>query len=193
MSTTIIASSGTKGLLQWIKASNPGFYAYLSPKLIASAKGMAGLDCMPPGMGRMGDAYSSYVSSAYASYAGVPAPTIQSVSVDAGANPGFSDLTIAPSTTDAISASSSSPTSSALATTISALANGYSSATLTAAQVSANNTLLQTNLLRAQQGLPPLTASTLSTGLTSLTSNSGLLLLGVAAAALLLMGGKKAA
>ena len=189
MSTTIITSSGTKGLLQWIKASNPGFYNYLSPKLIATAKGMAGLDCMPRGgMGRLGDAYSSY-----ASYAGVPAPTIISSTVDAGANPGFSDLTIAPSTTDALSASSSAPTSSALATTISALANGYSSATLTAAQVSANNTLLQTNLLRAQQGLPPLTASTLSTGLTSLTSNSGLLLLGVAAAAALMLGSKKSA
>jgi len=31
-------------------------------------------------------------------------------------------------------------------------------ATLTAAQIQANNTLLQTNLARAQQGLPPLTA-----------------------------------
>jgi hypothetical protein len=190
MSTTIIASSGTKGLLQWIKASNPGFYAYLSPKLIAGAKGMAGLDCMPPGrMGRLGDSYGSYVDYTTSG----AAAQISTGVVEAGDNPGYSDLTIAPSTTDAISASSSSPTSSALATTISALANGYSSATLTAAQVSANNTLLQTNLLRAQQGLPPLTASTLSTGLTSLTSNSGLLLLGVAAAALLLMGGKKAA
>src|SRR5271170_2989635 len=186
--TTIITSSGTKGLLQWLKAEQPGFYAYLSPQLIAAAKakGMSGMNCLPPsGMGRMGDAYGNY-----ASYVSTPALT---TSVDAGANPGFSDLTIAPSTTDALSASSSAPTSAALATTISALANGYSSATLTAAQVSANNTLLQTNLLRAQQGLPPLTASTLSTGLTSLTSNSGILLLGVAAAALLLMGGKKAA
>jgi hypothetical protein len=189
--TTIIASSGTKGLLQWIKASNPDFYAYISPVLIAKAKGLAGLNCMPSGqMGGFGDAYGTY--AAYGVTAS-SSPATLTTAIDAGSNPGFSDLTIAPSTTDAISASSSTPTSSALATTISALANGYSSATLTAAQVSANNTLLQTNLLRAQQGLPPLTASTLSTGLTSLTSNSGLLLLGVAAAALVMMGSKKSA
>lgn len=182
--TTIISSSGTKGLLQWLKAEQPDFYAYLSPQLIAlaKAKGMSGLGCgMPRAMGRLGDSYGTY-----ASYVSAP-------SVDAGANPGFSDLTIAPSTTDALSASSSSPTSSALATTISALASGYSSATLTAAQVSANNTLLQTNLARAQQGLPPLTATSLATGGISLTSNSGLLLLGVAAAALLMMTSKKSA
>ena len=188
--TTIITSSGTKGLLQWLKAEQPDFYAYLSPKLIAKAKGMSGLDCMPPSrMGRLGDTYGTY-----AAYGVTSSPaTISAGGVYTGSNPGFSDLTIAPSTTDALSASSSAPTSSALATTISALASGYSSATLTAAQVSANNTLLQTNLARAQQGLPPLTATSLATGGISLTSNSGLLLLGVAAAALLLMSGKKAA
>jgi hypothetical protein len=182
--TTIITSSGTKGLLQWLKAEQPNFYAYLSPKLIAAAKakGMSGLNCMPPArMSGLGDSYGNY-----AQYVSAP-------SIDVGSNPGFSDLTIAPSTTDAVSASSSAPTSAALATTISALANGYSSATLTAAQVSANNTLLQTNLARAQQGLPPLTATSLATGGISLTSNSGLLLIGVAAAALLLMSSKKTA
>ena len=183
--TTIITSSGTKGLLQWLKAEQPDFYAYISPQLIAAAKAK-GMGCMPPGrMGRLGDAYGSY-----ASYVSTPSIT---TSLDTGANPGFTDLTIAPTTTDALSASTSAPTSAALATTISALANGYSSATLTAAQVSANNTLLQTNLARAQQGLPPLTATSLATGGIGLTSNSGLLLIGVAAAALLLMGKKSSA
>jgi hypothetical protein len=191
--TTIITSAGTKGLLQWLKSSQPEFYAYLSPKLIAAAKakGMSGLGCgMPRNMGRMGDAYSTYV--AYAAGASSSATDL-TPTIDAGANPGFSDLTIAPSTTDAVSASSSAPTSAALATTISALANGYSSATLTAAQVSANNTLLQTNLARAQAGLPPLTATSLATGGIGLTSNSGLLLLGVAVVAAVMLGSKKSA
>lgn len=185
MSTPIITAKGTKGLLQWIKASQPDFYAYLSPKLIAQAaqKKLSGFGCMPPHqLGRMGDAYASY--SSY-----ISAPTNFTTSIDTGPVP--SDLSISSGTTDAASAASSSPTSSALATTIAALANGYSSATLTAAQVSANNTLLQTNLARAQQGLPPLTATSLATGMTSLTSNSGLLLLGVAVAAAFMLSQKK--
>jgi hypothetical protein len=184
MSTTIFSSSGTKGLLQWLKATQPDFYAYLSPQLIAAAKtkGMSGLSCgYPSGMGRLGDTYTDY--------AGAPSPV--SVDIYQGANPGFTDLTIAPSTTDAVSAASSAPTSMALATTISALANGYSNATLTSAQISANNTLLQTNLQRAQQGLPPLTMQSYAGGGVGLTSNSGLLLLGVAAVAAIMLGSKR--
>lgn len=185
--TTIITAKGTKGLLQWLKADQPEFYAYLSPKLMAQAKGQSlqGIGCMPPHrLGRMGDAYSSY-----ATY--VSAPTPFTTTIDTGSVP--SDLNIPTTTSDAASAASTSPTSNALATTIAALANGYSSATLTAAQVSANNTLLQTNLARAQAGLPPLTASTLASGVTSLTSNSGLLLLGVAVAAAFMLSQKSSA
>lgn len=181
----IITAKGTKGLLQWLKTTQPDFYAYLSPQLLAlgTKTAMAGLACWKStGMGRFSDGYSSY-----ASYTSAPSPTI-----DAGVNPGFNDLTIAPQTTDAVSAASTSPTSNALANTISALANGYTAVTLTGAQVSANNTLLQTNLQRAQAGLPPLTMQTAS-GVTSLTSNSGLLLVGVAVVAMLALGGKKSA
>lgn len=190
--TAIITSTGAKGLLQWIKATQPEFYAYLSPRLIQAAKGLSGLrglDCLPPmKMGSMGDAYSNaYFYSSYASMA----PPITSTSDLNMSNPGFQDLTIAPSTTDAATAATSAPASPGLAQAIGAIAQGYSSATLTAAQVSANNTLLQTNLQRAQQGLPPLSMATASTGLTSLTSNSGLLLLGLAAAVALAMGSKK--
>jgi hypothetical protein len=181
--TDIITAKGTKGLLQWLKTAQPDFYAYLSPQLVAIAKQatLKGLNCMPmQGLGRMSDGYSSYVTQ----YASSSAP---SSSIDAGVNPGFNDLVIAPQTTDAVSAASSTNTSQALANTISALANGYTAVTLTGAQVSANNTLLQTNLQRAQQGLPPLTMQTAG-GVTSLTSNSGLLLVGVAVVAALMLG-----
>jgi hypothetical protein len=185
----IITAKGTKGLLQWLKTTQPDFYAYLSPQLLALSKktAMAGLACMrSSGMGRFSDGYSSYIAYASAS------PNAPSVMIDAGSNPGFNDLVIAPQTTDAVSAASTTPTSQALANTISALANGYTAVTLTGAQVSANNTLLQTNLQRAQQGLPPLTMQTAG-GVTSLTSNSGLLLVGVAVVAALMLGGKKSA
>jgi hypothetical protein len=182
-----VSAKGTKGLLQWLKASQPDFYAYLSPKLIAYAKGqtLQGLSCMPPSkMGRMGDLYSSYTSSysssATPSYTSSLTPFSTPVTATAP-----SDLNIASASSDAATIASTSPTSNSLASAISAIANGYSSATLTAAQISANNTLLQTNLARAQQGLPPLTAAGI-TG-SGLTSNSGLLLLGVAAAAAFLL------
>ncbi len=184
--TTIVTSTGTKGLLQWLKSEQPDFYAYLSPQLLAMAqtpspRAMSGFGC-PQGMRGFADGYSSYATGA-----------TPDVSIDAGVNPGFTDLTVTPATSDAVAASSSAPTSTALATTISALANGYSSATLTAAQLSANNTLLQTNLQRAQSGLPPLTMSQAAGGGIGLTSNSGLLLLGVAVIAAFALGGKKTA
>jgi hypothetical protein len=181
-----ITATGTKGLLQWLKSSQPDFYAYLSPRLMSYAKGqvLQGLNCMPPSkLGRMGDAYSSY-----ATYVQTAPIDTNPITTDIS-NPAPSSLNIAQS--DAATAASATPTSSGLASAISAIAAGYSTATLTAAQVSANNTLLQTNLARAQQGLPPLTESAL-TG-SALTSNSGLLLLGVAVAAAVMLGaGKKA-
>ena len=93
------------------------------------------------------------------------------------------DLTITPDSTasDSASVASSSPTSSGFANIISSIAKGVGTVALTAAQVNANNTLLQTNLARAQQGLPPLTATTTASGLTTLGSSSTLLLLGAAA------------
>lgn len=178
--TDIITAKGTKGFLQWLKTAQPDFYAYLSPQLVAMAKQstLQGLNCMPK-MSGLGD---------YSNYASYSSP---SVSIDAGANPGFNDLTIASGTSDAASAASSGPTSAGLAATIAALANGYSAVTLTGAQISANNTLLQTNLARAQQGLPPLTMGAGGTLSVAGSSNTMLLLLGVGVVAALALGGKK--
>jgi hypothetical protein len=184
-----ITATGTKGLLLWMKQEQPGLYQYIAPKLIAAARSAAvlsGFDCLPPmRMGRLGDSYYSY-STSYVSSPSVPSGIVNVPDTS-------SSLNIASGTTTSTLANgaSSSSTSSALAASIAALANGYSAATLTQAQISANNTLLQANLARAQQGLPPLTAAALATGATSLTSNSGLLLLGVAAAAAFMIMGQK--
>jgi hypothetical protein len=104
------------------------------------------------------------------------------------------DLTIAPTSgaTDSASVASSGATSSGFANIISSIAKGIGTVALTSAQVNANNTLLATNLARAQQGLPPLTATTGATGLTTLGSSSTVLLLGGAALiAALVLGNKK--
>ena len=203
VSTGVITDTGTKGLLKWIQQAMPDFYKVLSPQLIAKAKGgtIAGLGCNPQlkaiyggsfsgraGMGTVG--YSSYVT--YSALPGLPTASDASTLSDVD-NPGFSDLSIAPSSTstNAVSAASSGNTSSALATTISSIAGAVASGTVAAAQISANNTLLQTNLARAQQGLPPLTSTVSASGLTTLSSPNTLLILGIAAIAILAMGGSK--
>lgn len=132
----------------------------------------------------LGDYYSSY--SGYTTNSGAP-PSIDLTSeinanaIDVGAiSTTTPDLTIPPSSnaSDSASVASSSATSSGFASVISSIAKGIGTAALTAAQVQNNNTLLATNLARAQQGLPPLTATTAASGLTTIGSSSTLLLLG---------------
>jgi hypothetical protein len=210
--TGVVTSKGTKGLLLWIQQAMPDFYAELSPKLVAMAKAnpqpktgtvkspkVGSLSCgmqaqlrdlyMGSFRGRSGlgdvTAYDSPVVD-YASYLSSPIDTSISLS-----NPGFTDLTVAPSssTTNAATVATTAPTSPSLANAISSIANAVSVGTLASAQVSANNTLLQTNLARAQQGLPPLTTTTSANGLVTLGSSSSLLLLGLGV--LLLIGMSK--
>lgn len=215
--TGVITATGTKGLLTWIQQAMPNFYKALSPTLIvrqknintAKTSGVGRIGCAPSklsalyagssfahraGMGAMGD-YGSYVT--YLAPVGYTAPSVgDSILSSSGiTNPGNADLNVAPTstTTSAASVASSSPTSSALATTISSLASAVSTGTLAAAEVSANNTLLQANLARAQQGLPPLTSTTGATGMISLSSSSGttVLLIGAAILAVVMLGGSK--
>lgn len=215
--TGVITSTGTKGLLTWIQQTMPNFYKGLSPTLIARQKStnttklLGRMGCPPAsrlaalyggsfdarrGMGAMGD-YGSYVT--YLAPAGYTAPSVgDSILSSSGVtNPGNSDLAISPTSTtsSAVTVASSAPTSSALATTISSLASAVSTGTLAAAEVSANNTLLQTNLARAQQGLAPLTATTGANGMISLgtSSSTTVLLIGAAVVALVMFGGKKSA
>lgn len=202
--TGVITATGTKGLLQYLKTYQPALYRAANPQLLAYAKKqnaasnaqLGALYRAKPyaqrpisGMGALGDGggyYSSYFSDAPLQNSSVPqidltgeitATPIDVGSISVGTPP---DLVVNPSSsaTDSASVASSGPTSSSFASIISSIAKGIGTATLTAAQVQANNTLLQTNLARAQQGLPPLTASTSASGLTTLGSSSTLLLLG---------------
>lgn len=200
--TGIITATGTKGLLQYLKTYQPALYRAANPQLLAYAKkvnatsnatlgeiyrGRPYAQRPMSGMGAMGDGggyYSSYFSEAPLSsvpsidFSGeITATPIDVGSINVGTPP---DLVVNPgsSANDSAAVASSGPTSSSFANIIASIAKGFGTATLTAAQVNANNTLLATNLQRAQQGLPPLTATTQSSGLTTLGSSSTLLLLG---------------
>lgn len=208
VATGVITDTGTKGLLRWIQQAMPDFYDQLSPQLIAQQRTknatISGLGCAVPssklvaiyggnyadrnpGIAGLGD-YYNYESSA------IPTTTISPVdTLDESAI--TTDLNIQPASNpvSAANVASTGATSASTAQTITALANAVSTGTLAAAQVSANNTLLQTNLLRAQQGLPPLTATTTASGMISVGSSSTIMILGIAAIAAFALMGKKSA
>lgn len=193
MSTTgVITATGTKGLLQYLKTYQPKLYAKANPILLAAAKKQNGLGCMRPKLGRIGR------MGDFDDDSGLDLDTL-SMPIDTGPIIGATlppDLIVTSDSgaSDSASVASSGPTSSGFANLISSLASGFSTATLTAAQIQANNSLLQANLTRAQQGLPPLTATNTATGLSLASSGNTVLLLGGALLlGLLVLGNKKAA
>jgi hypothetical protein len=220
--TGVITATGTKGLLQYLKTYQPELYAAANPKLLSYAKtqnGVAAAQLASSGgagasmgrlSGRVGNIGELFAPNISESFTPIPV-SISAVNVDP--NTGLDldalnttvdtgpiiaavppDLVVTgdSSATDSASVASSGATSSGFASIISSIAKGIGTATLTAAQVSANNTLLATNLARAQAGLPPLTATTTASGLTTLGSSSTLLLLGGAVLiAALVLGNKK--
>jgi hypothetical protein len=220
--TGVITATGTKGLLQYLKTYQPALYAAANPKLLAYAKAQNGAAAAQvassgPGasMGRLsaigrcgniGELFAPNISENFVatplSATSVTTDPSSGLDVDSLAtiDAGPVIVTAPPdlvvtgdsSATDSASVASSGATSSGFASIISSIAKGIGTATLTAAQVSANNTLLATNLARAQQGLPPLTATTTAGGLTTLGSSSTLLLLGGALLiGALVLGNKK--
>lgn len=192
--TTVITDKGTKGLLKWIQSAMPDFYRQLSPQLVARQKSS---NAALQGLGCARDAQlASIYAGNYSSRAGMGDLTNYSSYATVGSDiygSAPTDLTIAPSstTTDASSVASSAPTSGSLASAIQGIAQGIAVGTVAYGQVQANNTLLAANLARAQQGLPPLGATTTATGMISVGSSSTLLLVGIAALAFFAMSGKK--
>ncbi len=169
-------ATGTKGLLQWLKAEQPQLYTKIVPAIAAQQRKVNNAN-YGPGLGcvrlkGLGDDLTDF--SFDTSLTDVAPPDM--------------NLDIAPA--DPVAAASTSNMSSSIASTIANVANAFTSATLTQAQIQANNTILQTNLARAQQGLPPLSAS----GSVALSSSATpMLLIGGGLLLVLLMKGKKAA
>ena len=167
-------STGTKGLLQWMQNEQPQLYKKVAPQIIAQQKKMNNAQ-YGPGLGcvRLRGLGDDLTSIDVGDFSDASAPDM--------------DFTIAPS--DPIAMASTSNTTSAIASTIANVANAFTSATLTQAQIQANNTLLQTNLARAQQGLAPISAS----GVVASSSATPILLIGGALVLVLALSGRKAA
>jgi hypothetical protein len=203
--TVVITSTGTKGFLTWMKHYLPDMYAYVSPRLVSvvQSQGLSGFGSLgcPQNrrLGRLGRLGQDDSSNTYDSISNsiLTAQTSDLLSV---ANPAdtldiSSIANVNIPSVDAASAASSAAPTNAITSAINSLVGAYNATAITNANISANNTLLQTNLARAQQGLPPLTtAVNPSTGLlstigTSLGS-SGILIIGIIILAVA-MGGKK--
>ncbi len=200
--TGIITATGTKGLLQWIQQTMPDFYRVLSPQLVSMARTgqLAGFGCAD--QSTLGAIYrgdfatrSSQLEGLgdYATYANTePSTGTITTTLDVSNPASNPDFTIpADSTTsNAASVANSTASSGNIANAINSIAGAVTAGTLASAQIQANNSLLQTNLLRAQQGLPPLTATTNAAGFTTLGDSTTLLILGAAVLAVVMLSKK---
>jgi hypothetical protein len=166
-------ATGTKGLLQWLKNEQPQFYKKVVPLIASQQKKMNNAQ-YGPGLGcvRLKGLADDLTSIDVGDFSDVAPP----------------DMNIDIAAADPVASASTGSTSQAIAATIANAANAFTSATLTQAQIQANNTLLQTNLTRAQQGLPPISAS----GVVASSSTTPILLIGGGLLLVLLMGRKAA-
>lgn len=188
MASAVITSKGTKGFLTWLKNAQPHVYAAVNKPVIAQARktaasnAMSGLlNCIPYPKTGLGDLYSSYYTS-----------SSSPLTADSGTLSAPSELNIQSGTTDSATAATQNNMGAGLASLIAGIAGAVNTTTLTQAQISANNTLLQANLLRAQQGLPPLTSAVNASGITTLSSSMlPILLIGGAAILAVSMGKQK--
>lgn len=207
-----ITDTGMRGFLKWFKQNQPGIYQKIAPQLPALVPNMfsqyhaggwkiAGLSAIDARkklasiyrgkfsdrstMGNLGQ-YANYagtgVGSAYANYVGQAAGG--SLAAASAATP-----------VDVATAANIGPTASNIASTVGSLINTASTAYLTVNAAQAQSNLVNTNLQRAQAGLPPLTTAISSLGVpiitgTSLGNGNIMLLLLIAGAVVIATSGK---
>jgi hypothetical protein len=174
----VITATGLKGFMQWLKQDQPAIYKATALQIAKAA---------PQGFSGFNGAYAQSVRlrRGRASMHGL------------GSCCSTSCITTCSTETScaANSGSSTAQTLSAAASVISAA----SSAVLSQEQQNSYNSLVNSQLQRAQSGLTPLTASSASVGVPTVTSSSssssstGLLLLAAGAAALLFFGSRRRA
>jgi hypothetical protein len=125
-----ITATGTKGFLMWVKQSYPSVYAEVAKRMNAGLQTMAGL----------GDD-SAMLSE---SYGGVDYSMTQ--------NPPVSVSMV----NDPAATASTASTSSAVASSLNNIVNTAANVVLGLGQQQLQQTVLSTQLARAQAGLPPL-------------------------------------
>jgi len=190
MTVQAIGATGLKGFMKWLQQDQPGVYAATAAKIAkAVPKGFSGFNgsALRTSQLRVGRrsmrlrGYAGLGDCCSFSSVGVCAATCGSSSINWG-------------TCTSCAANSGASTGTCL-TGIANIINSVAGAALTAQQQSEYDALLQQQLTRAQNGLPPLTVSSSGSGVPLIgslsSSGSALLWLGGGAIALYLLFGRK--
>jgi hypothetical protein len=185
MTQQAITDTGLKGFLLWLKADQPGVYAATASKIAKAApRGFSGFNGSVKMSRRLAVANRSMRLRGLGDCCGLTSVGICSALMSP-------NICIETSC-----AANSGSTCSADLTGIANIINSVTGAALTAAQQAQYNSMINSQLARAQTGLPPLTLSSSSSGIPLLSGLAGgstgtLLLLGGGAVLLyLLLGGK---
>lgn len=157
-----INDTGTRGFLKWLQADQPGIYARIAPNLPRLAPQLFS-DFEAGGA----------AAGAHRRAAGMGDVTLQPIDVTAtGTVP----------TVDVADAANSTATDGGTASWLSSLINGVSSAYMTVTQANTNQQIVNAQLQRAAQGLPPLSISSGAAGVPTITA-------GASSSSLLIWGG----
>jgi hypothetical protein len=156
-------SSGTRGFLEWTRDHLPWVYTEYAKRDVSgtSGGGLSGFSYADAGMRHYGGGLLGLIGDD---------PTTEDISVDTvDVSP-----SVAAAVSDPASSAAASPTSSSQAGIFSQLASAVSGFLLTQNQLQTQNKIVNVQLQRAQQGLPPLNINTLQAGLPNPTVNIGL-------------------
>jgi hypothetical protein len=183
--TQAITDTGLKGFLLWLKQDQPGVYAATATKIAkAVPKGFSGFNGSVATSRRLAAGRRSMRLRGFGDCCGM-----SSVGICAA-------LTTPNICIDTSCAANSGATCSSSLTGIANIINSVTGAALSVAQQAQYNSIVNSQLARANSGLAPLTLSSTASGvplLSGLTSSSGgtLLLVGGAAVVLYLLFGRK--
>jgi hypothetical protein len=170
---TPITTRGVRGFLQWYKRENPGIYAKAAPQIAALAP----------------RAFTNYNAglSGLAVLADSTDTSLQPITVDQG--------NVSLPSVDVSSAADTGSTDAGTTGIIGDIINGISQGYMTYTQAQAQQQVLNTQLARAQAGLPPLNYSLSSSGVPTISTassvSSWLLPAGLALGAIALFSGSR--
>lgn len=152
-----IHDTGSRGFLKWLQQFQPGIYAKVAPTLAQKAPQLFS-DFEAAG-GALG-AYQRRLS-------GLGDTSLVPIDLSAA------DTTTVPSV-DVADAANSTATDGSTANWLSSLIGGVSSAFMTVTQAQSNQAIINAQLQRAQQGLPPLSIAPGANGVPTISAMAGL-------------------
>jgi hypothetical protein len=191
--TQAISATGMKGFLQWLQQDQPAVYAAAAGRIAKAApRSFSGFNGSVLRNIRLAQGRRSMALRGYGSLGCCSATcssflaTVPTCSIAVAPNVGCMDTSCA---------ANSGTTCSSSLTGVANIISAVSGAALNASEASTYNSLVSTQLARAQQGLPPLTLSSTAAGIPTIpgltSGTSAMVLLGGAAVVLYLLFGRK--